>query len=268
MSVDRYSQGVYAPSEVVVATGEQWVIPPSPAPPKEVVPQFDRTDLRLLSVQRAIFDFATTIEWVATSSTVSIVSRVFSELIEDIVRELRKEELKQLVAFSHTIETDPERLRRLREAVGEPKYSCYILWLVNRPFDALPEAYRAVEIELYRLARYNSDVNVAILDSTKYPTIVTTLMKTLEIDTLPALVVSPDPIDLENPRKENTIVFKSGALERLARQGRLLHVISNIPNWARMGILRDKARWESEIVSLLAEVWNQIKHLVSINLVY
>ena len=61
-------------------------------------------------------------------------------------------------------------------------------------------------------------------------------------------------------------MFKTGALERLANQGKLLQIISNIPNWARMGVLRNKARWEGEIKSLLAEVWNQIKSLVSINI--
>lgn len=227
MDYERYSQGVCALSEApirgIASWKEQWVVPFSPAMPKEIVSQFDRTDLRLRRAREVVFDFGLTLEVLTVTMSITI-----SEFIKNLLNEFKKRELRQLIAFSYTIETDPERLRKLREATGESRYSCYILWLTNRPFDALPDAYKSVEIELYRLARYNSDVNVAILDSTKYPIVVATLMKALEIDTLPALVVSSDPIDLENPKKENTIVFRSGALERLVNQGKLLQVISNI----------------------------------------
>jgi len=180
---------------------------------------------------------------------------------------LKEQELRQLVAFSRTIETDPERLRKLMEAIGESGgYTCYIVWLINRPFEELPDAYKQVERELYLLGRNYNDVHITILDYTKYPTVVADLMKALDIDSLPVLIISPEPIDLKKPERENTIIIKGGALERLARHGKLQKFISNIPVWARLGVLKNKARWEAEIMTLFKEIYDQVKSLIAINI--
>jgi len=195
-----------------------------------------------------------------------IISYSTRALWAKLLSSLKKRELQKLVAFSHSIETDPDRLQRLRELAGEGRYVCHIVWLVNMPFDSLPNEYKEIELELYKLARYNADIHVLILDSTRYPATVTDLMRALEIDTLPALVISADPMNLKEPRKENTIIFSSGALKRLVNQGKVREILNNIPNWARMGILKNKVRLEGEVKSLLAEFWNEIKGLISVNI--
>lgn len=255
MSIDSYQQDTSTISQGIILR-----IPTLPSV-KEIVPQFHKSDMKIYREYIATYGISSSSDIVSADITSAL-----RKFVNELLKKLKERELEHLVALSYTIETDPDRLKRLREITNEAKYSCYVIWLVNRPFDALPDIYKEVEIELYRLGRYNSDIYVAILDSTRYPMVVTDLMRALEIDSLPALILSSDPIDLTKPRKENTIIFKSGALERLAQQGRLIHVISNIPNWARMKILRDKAKWEVEVKSLLSEVWEQIKSFVSLNI--
>jgi len=143
-----------------------------------------------------------------------------------VIEVLKEQELRQLVAFSRSIETDPERLRKLMEMAGEQlDYSCYIVWLTV-PFEQLPEVYRQVELQLFRLARYNSDVHITILDFSKHPNLVADLMKTLGVDSLPALIISLEPIDLKEPKRENTVVIVKGeAFKRLDRHGKLQEFI-------------------------------------------
>ncbi|ABL88640.1 hypothetical protein Pisl_1484 [Pyrobaculum islandicum DSM 4184] len=241
----------------------RWTPPPTQPISREAAAQFDRADSRLYKITEAASDYD-----IATAPFAIFTESV--KKLEDIVgglkRAAKRAELSQLVAFSYSVETDPERLRKFREAVGEAEYSSYILWLINAPFDALPETYKEVELELYRLARYNSDVYVVILDSSRFPNVVRDLMAALGIDALPALVVATKPLDLANPDKEGTIVIRSGAVDRMARHGKLTQFVRNIPVWARMGALKDKAKWEGEAKLILAEIWDQIRQLISINL--
>jgi len=180
------------------------------------------------------------------------------------VNERKEQELRQLMAVSHTVETDPERLRKLMEASGEPGYTCHIVWLADRPFGELPDAYKQVELELYFLGRYNDGVLVTILDSTKYRNIVTGLVKALNIDSLPVLIISPKPIDLKKPERENTVIIKGEALERLARHDKLRTFISSIPDWASLEV-ENRAKWEAKVKTLLGEIYDQIESLISIN---
>jgi len=168
------------------------------------------------------------------------------------------------MAFSYSIEADPERLRRIRESVGEKEYVCHIIWLVNMPFDSLPEPYRRVEIELYKLVRENKDVHVVVLDERKFPIVVGDLMEEFGVDSLPALIVSQRPIDLRNPDRRDSVVFKRDALKRLIEHERLVDVIWNLPTWARAGALKSRAKLESVIKPLLSSLWEEIKNLVAI----
>jgi len=192
-----------------------------------------------------------------------------------VIEVLKEQELRQLVAFSHSIETDPERLRKLMEMAGEQLgYSCYIVWLTV-PFEQLPEVYRQVELQLFRLARYNSDIHITILDFSKHPNLVADIMKTLGVDSLPALIISLEPIDIREPKRGNTVVIVKGEVFKwLDRHGKLQEFISNIPVWARIGVLEKKeqeVRMEiflEKLREFLKEIgiWDLVKSLVSTNI--
>jgi len=132
--------------------------------------------------------------------------------------------------------------------------------------EELPEEFREVELELYRLARRSGEVLVTILDFNKHRAVVVDIMKKLEIEDLPTLVVSEKRIDLRNPDKKGTTVIRRGALKRLAEQGRIGELISNIPVWASLGELKDKVKLEAELKSLFGKLWNEVKQLISINI--
>jgi len=197
-----------------------------------------------------------------TSALIAALTFSINRLFE----ELKDSELRQLVAYTRTIETDPERLERLKDLVGERGYICHIVWLVDRSPDELSEEFREVELELYRLARRSGEVLVTILDFNKHRTVVVDLMRKLGITDLPALVVSEKRIDLKNPDKEGTAVIRSGALKRLAEQGRIRELISNIPVWASLGVLRDRVKLEAGFKSLFGKLWDEVKQLISINI--
>jgi len=206
-------------------------------------------------------------EIVLALTSASVASLAFS-MINKLIEALKDAELKQLVAYTRTIETDPERLEKLKTLTGEKDYVCHIVWLVNEPLDGLPEEFREVELELYRLARQSGEVLVTILDFNRYRATVVDIMRKLGIEDLPALVVSEKRLDLRNPDRSGTIVIGRGALKRLAKQGRIRELISNIPVWASLGKLRDRVKLEAELKSLLGELWDEVKQLklISINI--
>ena len=256
MEIKRYPPGEYVVPQLVGSL----------EPAAERTVSFAQS-IKLEEITSRISDSNITSRLIMSLDFTTSRTMYFSEYLrERFLISRKEEELQKLVAVSHSIETDPERLRRLREAAGEPHYSCYLIWLVNKPYDALPEEYKAVELELYKLARYNADIHLSILDSTRYPAVVADLMRALELDSLPALVMSTKPIDLKRPLKENTITFSHAALRRLAEQNKVALIVANVPVWARTGILADKAKWEGQIKTLLADLWDQIKGLVSINI--
>jgi len=274
MSSDIYHQ---LPYSIVpeVPRGGQWTLIQTPRTPmkKPIVVTRKSMDVKLqfdvTRVGARELD-STTLELISSSVT-PVVEEVVSsiafteEVIEKIKEHLKEQELRQLVAFSRSIETDPKRLEQLRKMAGEPEYKCYIVWL-TLPLKQLPKVYRQVELQLYHLVRHNSDVHVTILDSSIHSNLVADLMKTLGVDSLPILIISSEPIDLKKPKRESTIIIKGGALGRLARHGKLQEFISNIPIWARLGVLKDKVRWEAEVKVLLREIYDQIKNLISINI--
>lgn len=235
-------------------TGEgEWILPRSPYRPEE----------RLEEIFGVVSDtWPLTLTAAVDMNTLYPVHHLWTSLLKS----LKERELRDIVAFSHTIETDPDRLSRLREVAGEADYNCYITWLVNAPFDALPDRYREIEEALYRVARYNADVHVLMLDSSRHPIVVADIMRVLGIDSLPALVLSTEPLNPMRPTKENKIIIKTGAIDRLAKQGKIIYLINNIPAWARAGVLSKKAKWEAQIKTLIAEGWNQLKDLISVNI--
>jgi len=235
--------------------------------------EFDSTALELIS------------SFVTSVVEVSFTEKEYSKMIEYYLMKmeelwkpkgrLKEQELRQLVVFSRSIETDPDRLRKLMEMAGEQlDYSCYIVWLTI-PFDLLPEVYRKVELQLFRLAKNIEHVHITILDKSKHSNLVTDLMKELGIDSLPALIVSLEPIDLKEPKRENTVVIVKGEVFKwLDRHKKLQEFISNIPVWARIGVLEKKER-EVRMEILLEKlleflkgigIWDLVKSLVSTNI--
>jgi len=212
------------------------------------------------------FDTSTPFSEIVLALTLASVASFAFSMINKLIEALKDAELKQLVAYTRTIETDPERLEKLKALTGEKDYVCHIVWLVGEPLDELPEEFREVELELYRLARRSGEVLVTILDFNKHRTTAVGIMKKLEVEDLPALVVSEKRIDLKNPDKKGTAVIRRGALKRLAKQGRIRELISNIPVWASLGVLKDKVKLEAELKSLFGELWNEVKQLISINI--
>lgn len=149
---------------------------------------------------------------------------------------IKEKELSSLIACLRNVEADPDRLSKLKEAEGEADYNCYVTWLVNASFDAPPEKYREIEKALYRVAQSN-DVHVLMLDSTRHPLTVAGIMVALEIDSLPALILSTEPLNLMRPTKKNKIIIKAEAIDELIKRGKIIYLINNIPAWARAGVL-------------------------------
>ena len=181
------------------------------------------------------------------------------------MRDLIELELSGLIVYTHSLITDPERFRRLTELFGD-RWVLHIIWLVNMPFDALSDRYRGVELQLFRLVRYRSDVSVVILDATKFPNIVVGIMIAFGIEELPALIISEKPVDIGNPDARDTVVLGKGAIDRLIERGKVQDFLANLPIWAAQGNLRSRARFEGVVKPLLGELWDEIKGLIKLNI--
>jgi hypothetical protein len=218
----------------------------------------DRTDLKEYKISGIALDIAIT----------ALGRRLAERIVNEMLKSLRKIEISRLMVFTRSLETDPDRLMKLMEAAGERlNYSCHIIWLVNMPHDSLPERYKRVEEELFRLVLHNRDVHVTMLDSGRYPLTASALMDYFGIEDLPAMIIADRLINLEKPDKNNTIVVKAGALDRIARNTDVLKkFISNIPVWARRGTLKKRVKWEAEVKQLLGKLWDEIKSLVTVNI--
>lgn len=100
----------------------RWTPPPTQPISRGAAAQFDRADSRLYKITEAASDYD-----IATAPFAILSVKKLEDIVGGLKRAAKRAELSQLVAFSHSVETDPERLRKFREAAGEAEYSCYIL---------------------------------------------------------------------------------------------------------------------------------------------
>lgn len=64
-------------------------------------------------------------------------------------------------------------------------------------------------------------MHTIILDFTGHLATAVDLMETLNLESLPALIVSLKLVNLRKPRKEDTITIKREAIETLVKHGKL-----------------------------------------------
>jgi len=239
-----------------VPRGGQWTLIQTPRIPMKPIGVARRILFDVTRVGATEFD----------DTTLKLMPSLTTPVVEIVVSSftVKEEELKRLVVSSRSLETDPERLKKLMKMAGESlNYTCYIVWL-TLPFEQLPEVYKQVELQLFKLARNISDVHITILDYSKHSNLVADLMKTLHVDSLPVLIISLEPIDLKEPKSRNTVVIVKGkAFEWLNRHGKLEEFISNIPVWTRIGVLEKKEQ-ELRMKKFLEELWKFLKEIKEI----
>ncbi|MDG6928325.1 MAG: hypothetical protein JRN10_08420 [Nitrososphaerota archaeon] len=182
---------------------------------------------------------------------------------EPLIKKGMELELKKLVAVrseNHTVITDIDRIEEF-----EPQnHSFCLYWIVSGPVKQQEPVFQLVEHEIYDFAKDNKKILTVLLDFNHEPITIKKMMEIYGITGLPVMIISYVNIlnGIKELKRNKVVIIESEGIRRLVNQEKFDNFINNLPVWAELGTLLDKASWDGNKMPAIRDIYNEIKQFV------